>query len=80
MRASIFLSEMRGKLSEDNEKIINHGLVREAEDGRLSIDKIRLFVTQQYYIVSYDLRSLAVMLSRSNDDKEAEFFHTLRWR
>ncbi|NHV45837.1 MAG: TenA family transcriptional regulator [Candidatus Verstraetearchaeota archaeon] len=52
-------------------------LIKEAEEGKLKFEKIKNFVSQQIYIVNHDLRSLAIMLSRSKYDDEVEFFYTL---
>jgi thiaminase len=76
-KASNFLQNLRQQLSKENEKILNHKFVKDAEDGRLSVEKVKLFVTQQYYTVNHDLRSLAAMLSRSRNDDEVDFFRML---
>jgi thiaminase len=75
--ASNFLQNLRQQLSKENEKILNHEFVKDAEDGRLSVEKVKLFVTQQYYTINYDLRSLAAMLSKSRNDDEVDFFRML---
>jgi len=67
---------MREELSHLNERILNHPFVLDAESGKLPRDKLRIFLGQQNYIVSNDIRSIALMLSRSNP-KEAEFFQLL---
>jgi thiaminase len=72
-----FLLKIRKELEKENEKIINHPLIKEAEEGKLKFEKIKNFVSQQIYIVNHDLRSLAIMLSRSKYDDEVEFFYTL---
>ncbi len=72
-----FLIKIRKELEKENEKIINHPLIKEAEEGKLKIEKIKNFVSQQIYIVNHDLRSLAIMLSRSKYDDEIDFFYTL---
>lgn len=77
MKAKTFLSNIREKLSKENEKILNHGFILDAEKGRLSLEKIKLFIVQQHYIVNHDMKSLAIMLSRSKDEDEEEFFYFL---
>ncbi|MCC6013939.1 MAG: TenA family transcriptional regulator [Candidatus Verstraetearchaeota archaeon] len=72
-----FLLKIRKELEKENEKIINHPLIKEAEEGKLKFEKIKNFVSQQIYIVNHDLRSLAIMLSRSKYNDEVEFFYTL---
>ena len=76
-RALDFLNIIRRKMSEDNKKIADHRFLKNVEDGILNLTKIRLFATQQYYIVNYDLRSLAKMLVKSTSKNEADFFYML---
>lgn len=76
-KASNFLRSLRQQLSKENERILNHKFVKDAEDGRLSVEKLKLFATQQYYTVNHDLRSLAAMLSRGRNDDEVDFFRML---
>ncbi|MEM4297406.1 MAG: TenA family transcriptional regulator [Nitrososphaerota archaeon] len=77
MKASGFLAYLRKELERENERILNNEFLKEAEKGTLEKEKIRLFAVQQNYIVSYDLRSLATMLARSQNQDELEFFYTL---
>jgi hypothetical protein len=76
-KASTLLQNLRQQLSKENEKILNHKFVKDAEDGRLNVEKLKLFATQQYYTINHDLRSLAVMLSRAGNDEEVDFFRML---
>jgi thiaminase len=76
-KASNFLQNLRQQLSKENEKILNHKFVKDTEDGTLSVEKLKLFATQQYYTVNHDLRSLAAMLSGSTNDDEVDFFRML---
>ncbi|MCI2415707.1 MAG: TenA family transcriptional regulator [Candidatus Aramenus sp.] len=68
------LSEIREKLREVNERVLNHQFVKLAEEGRLPLEKVELFYSQQWYIVNYDVRSLAVMFSRAREQDELDFF------
>lgn len=77
MDAVNLILEIRKELSEENKKISGHPLLKDAETRRLSEDKIKIFVIQQNYIVSYDLRSLALMLTRSKHQDEIDFFQPL---
>ena len=74
MEAESLLKEMRDWLAPLNEKISRHLYIGEAEKGALPLDKVKAFVTNQYYIVSHDIKSLALMLSRSLTRGEADFF------
>lgn len=68
------LKSIREDLASLNEKILAHPYVAEAENGKLNLDQIKAFVINQYYIVTYDIKSLGLMLSRSSTRKEATFF------
>jgi len=71
------LNQIRGSLEEENKKILNHKYIKDAEEGKLNLDKIKAFVINQNYIVQYDKRSLALMLSKSKNEDEFKFFNTI---
>ena len=74
MEASSLLVDVRECLKPLNEKILGHPYITELEKGKLNLDQIKAFVSNQYYIVSHDIRSLGLMLSRSLTVKDANFF------
>jgi len=71
------LNEVRDWLAPLNEKILGHLYITEAEKGTLHLDKVKAFVTNQYYIISQDIKSLALMLSRSMTRRDADFFKNI---
>lgn len=71
------LNSIRDELKDKNKAILENEYLKRAERGELKLEDIKLFVTQQYYIVSHDVRSIAIMLSRSRNTKELNFFHKL---
>ena len=75
--ARSLLEEVRTELAELNEEITRHAFLEEAEAGRLPLDRLRLFVENQLYIVSYDARSLARMLAATRSSEEADYFSRL---
>ena len=77
MEAMSLLKEVRDSLAPLNEKILGHPYIAEAEKGVLHLDKVKAFVTNQYYIVSHDIKSLALMLSRSMVRRDADFFKNI---
>jgi len=77
MEAELLLKEIRSWLAPLNEKILSHLYIVDAERGALSLDKIKAFAANQYYIVSGDSRSLALMLSRSTNLGELRFFEKM---
>ncbi|AWR98068.1 TenA family transcriptional regulator [Acidianus sulfidivorans JP7] len=68
------LSEIRDKIKEINNQILNHPFIQSAEKGTLPIDKIQLIYDQQWYIVNSDVKSLAIMLSKAKEQDEIDFF------
>ncbi len=77
MQGGLLLKEIRSGLAPLNQKIANHPYIVDAEEGVLPLDKIKAFAANQYYIVSFDTRSLALMLSRSTNLEELRFFEKM---
>lgn len=72
-----FLDEVRSSLAPLNKSILEHPFIIEAEEGTLPIEGIKRFVKNQNYIISHDVRSLALMISRSTSKEEFEFFDSV---
>ena len=70
------LDEIRKELESLNSQILNHQILKIAEDGKLTRRSIEAFVINQWYIVNHDLRSLAIGLSRSSLE-ELDIFKVL---
>ncbi|MCS6788687.1 MAG: TenA family transcriptional regulator [Aigarchaeota archaeon] len=77
MRARELLEDVRRELGPLNSSIVECAYLRDAREGRLDLDAIKLFVENQFYIVHHDARSLAAMASRASDDLELEYFMRL---
>jgi len=76
MKAKNLLDSVRRELAPLNELIFSHPYLNDVEKGRLPLEKVKRFVEQQYYIVSHDVKSLAIMLSRAKG-REVDFFNLL---
>jgi len=74
LEAASLLKQVREYLAPLNERILRHRYITDAEEGKLNLDQIRAFVFTQYYIISYDIKSLGLMLAHSSTSKEADFF------
>ncbi len=61
-----FIEKLRYEFAELNSKILRHPFIMDAVEGKLSLDKMKLLISQQYYIASNDAKALAIMYSRSN--------------
>jgi thiaminase len=68
------LDEIRDKVKDINEKILNHKFIKLSEEGKLPLEKIELLYSQEWYIVNYDVRSLSMMFSRAINQDELDFF------
>lgn len=68
-----FIEKLRHELKDINDKILKHPFITEAVQGNLSLDKIKLFVENQFYIASNDSKALAIMYSRA-EYPDNEFF------
>ena len=77
MGAEALLEDIRSWLAPLNERIQNHSYIIDAEKGALSLERIEAFAANQYHIVDGDVRSLALMLSRSTNSGELRFFEEM---
>ncbi len=71
------LETIRSRLAPLNLRVLNHPYISDAEKGILPVKKLKAFVANQYYIVSHDARSLALMVSRSTSWDEFKFFSAI---
>jgi len=74
LKASSLLREVRDYLTPLNELILKHRYILEAEAGQLTREQVKAFALNQYYVISYDIRSLSLMLAHSTTAEEADFF------
>lgn len=72
-----FLREARQSLAEETAKVLTHPFCTEAETGALPKEKFRTWCEQQYPILNYDTRSIAIMLARTENISEKQFFTML---
>jgi len=77
MEVENFLVEVRRGLEDLNRRVLDHPFLREAESGVLPVDRLRLFVENQFYIVYHDARSLGLMVCRAKGRDEADYFARL---
>lgn len=60
------IENIRKEVKELNEKILSIPLFKK-------IETLKLFYDQQWYIVNYDLRSISIMISRTQEQDEIDF-------
>ena len=67
------VSQIRSDLNPLDERILQHPYVRALEAGRVSRDALKAFAGQQYQIITSDLRSIALIVSRHGALASREF-------
>ncbi|MCS7142504.1 MAG: TenA family transcriptional regulator [Aigarchaeota archaeon] len=72
-----FITEMRRSLEHLNREIIDHPLILDARSKRLPLDKVKVLLENQAYIVHHDARSLSMMLARTTRSDEADYLARL---
>lgn len=58
------VKQIRSDLKPVETKISKHAYLRTLEDGRVQQDSLKMFAGQQHHIISSDLRSIALIISR----------------
>ena len=58
------VEKIRSDLKPLEEKILGHPYLKALEEGRIPLNLLKVFAGQQHHIISSDLRSIALMLSR----------------
>lgn len=58
------IEKIRSDLKPVDERILSHPYLRALAEGRVSLDSLKVFAGQQHHIISSDLRSIALILSR----------------
>jgi len=62
--ASQLVAQIRSDLKPLEQKIVGHPYLIATEEGRIPRDLFKVFAGQQYHIISSDLRSIALLVSR----------------
>ncbi len=68
------VSMIQSELSALDERIRNHAYLQALDEGRVPRERLQLFAGEQYHIISTDLRSVALMLSRFGGGEGRNFF------
>jgi thiaminase len=62
--AKELVKKIRKDLRPLDEKILGHPYIMALDEGKIPQDSLRTFASQQYHIITSDLRSIAILLSR----------------
>ncbi len=68
------VESVRQELQPVNARILNHPYLQALGAGRTEREQLRIFATQQSYIIGSDLRSVALMVARASSERSREFF------
>jgi len=77
MKSREFIERIRLDLHDINSKILNHKFIKDLSEGKIELNKIKYFLSQQYYIATHDARALAIMYSRCEYPDNEFFFQLL---
>lgn len=70
----VFVEAVRQELQAVNLKILAHPYLQALQAGRIGRERLRLFASQQAYIIDSDLRSVAQMVARASSERSRGFF------
>jgi thiaminase len=71
-----FIRNIQRNLSKTTDCILNHPYLHALEKNEITKEKLKIFVCEQYYIISNDKRNFALMISKTSDDTAAKLFTT----
>ena len=72
-----FLSDIRVALEKVEQKIRRHPYVVAIEEGKVEKESLKVFAGEQYHIISSDIRSVALLVSRWGHGTSLDFFWML---
>src|SRR5919197_5435620 len=73
---SNFIGNIQRNLSNTIDTILYHPYLDALEKNEIAKEKLKIFVCEQYYIISNDKRNFALMISKTSDDIAAKLFTT----
>lgn len=68
------MDETRARLKQVEDRLFGHPYLAAVEEGRIPREKLRLFAGEQYYIISSDLRSIAILINRQGHLPSRDYF------
>ena len=71
-----FISNIQRNLSKIMDSILNHPYLHALEKNEIAKEKLKIFVCEQYHIISNDKRNFALMISKASDDTATKLFTT----
>jgi thiaminase len=73
---SNFIRNIQRDLSNTIDAILNHSYLDALKNNEITMEKLKIFVSEQYYIIANDKRNFALMISNTSDDTAAKLFTT----
>jgi thiaminase len=68
-----WVEQIRSDLRPLEDKVMGHSYLKALDEGRLQRDQLKVFALQQHHIISSDLRSIALIVSRQGDATQSSF-------
>jgi pyrroloquinoline quinone (PQQ) biosynthesis protein C len=68
------VESVRKELQAVNAKILAHPYLQALQAGRIGRERLRIFASQQGYIIGSDFRSVAQMVARASSERSQAFF------
>jgi thiaminase len=69
-----FIENIQSNLSKTINRILNHSYIAALENKEICTEKLEIFVYEQYYIISNDIRNFALMISKASNNTAIELF------
>ena len=69
-----FVESVTRKFSVIVDKILHHPYILYVENKKLGKDDLKVFICEQYHIISNDKRNFALVISRTSNSLSADLF------
>src|ERR671937_625163 len=73
---SNFIRNTQRRLANTIDTILNHSYLDALDKNKITKEKLKIFVCEQYHIIANDKRNFALMISKTSDDRAAKLFTT----
>lgn len=72
--AEMLVQQISQELQSVEQKIRHHAYLQALEERRIELSRLQCFVGEQWHIISGDLRSIALLISRCEQTESQQFF------
>ena len=71
-KESNFIGNIQRDLANTIDTILNHSYLDALDKNKITKEKLKIFVCEQYHIIANDKRNFALMISKTSDDRAAK--------